>query len=396
MRRLSGSVGLSLAGIYFALSSVCYAQGVANAASLWPKVSGVATVYYQINGSSGDVANIDTAISTFNGDFTGVIQWVEGTGSGTYVEMNFNSSDTSGECDVNSEGYPPAPNTVISMGGSGSCTVTTILHEMGHIVGLYHQQSRTDFSDYVTVNYNNVIKSTWPYDFQVITQNQQLLTPYDYASVMEYPPYAQSRNGGPVIESIPAGIPMQGAEGVPGAGNQDYSAGDKEAIDRLYGAAPTMITVTSNPVGLQVIVDGSTVTTPQTYSWALNSTHTLNVSSNVQQLTGDIENSTTSATFYYTYGRWNNSLTQSQTITVTPGNGSPAFPSNSPQIATYSANFIQLVPYTASIYPTGSGSVAHLRNGAELFRRDRQFLCSSSGRGADRECECGLQLLRVQ
>jgi len=351
-------VGLSLTVICLALSSVCEAQGVASAASLWPKVSGVATVYYQINGLSGDVTNIDAAVSTFNGDFPGVIQWVEGTGSGTYVDINLNSNDFSGECEVTSEGYPSAPNTIISMGGSGSCTVTTILHEMGHIVGLYHQQTRTDSATYVTVNYSNAIKSTWPYDFAINTQNQQLLTPYDYASVMQYPSYSLSRNGGPVIETIPAGIPLQGTDGVPGAGNQDYSAGDKEAIDRLYGAAPTMVTVTSNPVGLQVIVDGSTVTTPQTYSWALNSTHTLNVSSNVQQLTGDIENSTTSATFYYTYGRWNDSATQSHTIAVTPGNGSPAFPSNAPQISTYSANFIQLVPYTAAIYPTGSGSVS--------------------------------------
>ena len=197
---------------------------------------------------------------------------------------------------------------------------------MGHIIGLYHEQTRTDRDSYITMNYNNVIKGSWTSDFAVNTQNQQLLTPYDYASVMQYPSFTLSRNGGPVIETIPAGIPLQGTEGLPGAGNQDYSAGDKEAILRLYGSPPTQVTVTSNPVGLLIVVDSTTYTTPQIFSWALNSTHTLSVGPDVQTLTGDIENSTQSANFYYTYGRWNDSTAQTHTITVSPGDGSPAFP----------------------------------------------------------------------
>ncbi len=341
-----------------ALSAHPEAVGVADPGTTWPQVGGVATVYYQINPASGDTVNINAAISTSNADFPGILQWVNGTGAGTYVEINLNSADTSGACDVNSQGYPTTNPTVITMGGSGACTVATILHEMGHIIGLWHEQMRTDRDSYVTVNYSNVIKGSWPYDFAINTQNQQLLTDYDYASVMEYPPYSLSRNGGPVIETIPAGIPLQGSEGVPGAGNQDYSAGDKEAIARLYGKAPTQITITSNPVGLNVIVDGTTVTTPQTYSWALNSTHTLDIPSGVQTLTGNIENSSTSTTFYYTYGRWSDSTAQTHTITVMPGNGNPAFPRTAPQVATYSANFIQLVPYLSpAIFPSGAGTL---------------------------------------
>src|ERR1700733_9698788 len=51
--------------------------GVADSTSLWPGGS----VYYQIvNGS----AAVNTALTTFNSDFTGAVQWVNGTGSGTY------------------------------------------------------------------------------------------------------------------------------------------------------------------------------------------------------------------------------------------------------------------------------------------------------------------------
>ncbi len=238
------------------------------------------------------------------------------------------------------------------------CNVATLLHEMGHIIGLYHEQTRTDRDSHVTMYYNNVVKSTWPGNFAINLQNQQLFTAYDYASVMQYPAFVDSSNGGPVIETIPPGIPLQGTEGVPGAGNQDYSAADKEAILRLYGHAPTTVTITSNPVGLQVIVDNTTYTTPQTFNWIAYSTHSLSVANGVQTLTGDIENSTLSTTFYYTYGTWSDSSQQSHSITVMPGNGSPAFPTTAPAVATYTANFVQLVPYTEMVSPSGSGTVS--------------------------------------
>ena len=332
--------------------------GIAYSSSLWPKVAGVATVYYVIDAASDPKAtpNIQTAISQFNSDFPGLIQWVKWTSSDgpNYVDINLSASNTSGQCEA-LEGYESKP--AQPMTGSTTCTVGTILHEMGHIVGLWHEQARADRGTYVDVHYGNVIKGSWS-NFEAPPNNfQNTTTYYDYASLMEYPPFAFTSSGNTVIETIPAGMPL-GNEGLPYKTTADYSAADKEGIERLYGAAPTKVTVTSNPVGLKVIVDGTTIITPKTYSWSLNSTHTLNVPAGVQTLTGDIANSTTSATFYYTYGRWNDSTEQSHTITVTPGNGELAFPATSPEVATYSANFIQLVPYTAAITPAGSGQVS--------------------------------------
>ena len=40
-----------------------------------------------------------------------------------------------------------------------------------------------------------------------------------------------------------------------------------------------------------------------------------------------------------------------------PGNGEPSTPATSPAVTTYSADFIQLVPYAATVYPTGTGTV---------------------------------------
>ena len=368
--------------------------GVAYNSSLWPKVAGVATVYYVIDSASDPNATpkIQTAINQFNKDFPGLIQWVKWTSSEgpNYVDINLSASDTSGQCEA-LEGYLAKP--AQPMTGSTSCTVGTILHEMGHIIGLWHEQSRSGSSTYVDIHFSHVIKGSWG-NFLAPADNYQNLTSYyDYASLMEYPSFSFTSTGAPVIETIPAGMPLGSSDGVPVPTTVDYSAGDKEGIGRLYGAAPTEVKVTSNPVGLKVTVDGRTFTTPNTFAWALNSTHTLDVPAGVQTLTGDIANSTTSATFYYTYGRWNDSTSQSHTITVTPGNGELAYPSTSPQVTTYSANFIQLVPYTAAVYSRRLRNSQCLASAIDVFRRDRQLLCRATGSHADRNPCLRLELL---
>jgi hypothetical protein len=308
--------------------------GVAYASYLWPQVDGVASIPYTIAPSSGDLTNLNAAITAFNAAFLGLIQLVPYTNQTDYVNFYFDPSNTSGSCEA-FEGRVGKEQTV---GGSGTCTMATILHEMGHTVGVWHEQSRPDRDTYVNVNYGAVIKASRSF-FDQFLDNDQELTLYDYASVMEYPAFSFSRNGEPCIESLPAGIPLSNPSG--------YSAGDIDGIDRLYGLIPTEVTVTSNPPGLQVIVDGNTVTTPQTYAWALKSTHTLNVQSTPQTLSG----------ISYIYGRWNDSTVQSHTITVTPGNNMVTQPATSPAVTVYSANFIQLVPYVNAISPAGTGTV---------------------------------------
>jgi hypothetical protein len=310
--------------------------GVAYTSYLWPPTDGVSQIPYTIDPSSGDMTNLNAAISQFNSTFTGVIQLVPYSNQTDYVDFYFDPSNTSGVC----EAYEGRVGGEQIVGGSATCTVATILHEMGHTVGVWHEQSRPDRNAYVNVNYGAVIKASRSF-FDQFLDNEQELTPYDYASVMEYPAYSFSRNGEPCIESIPAGIPLSNPNG--------YSAADIDGILRLYGAIPTQVTVTSNPPGLQVVVDGTTITTPQVYDWALNSTHTLNVATSPQTLS--------STGVSYIYGRWNNSTQQSQTITVTPGNNTVTQPATAPAITVYSANFIQLVPYVNTISPAGAGTV---------------------------------------
>jgi hypothetical protein len=322
--------------------------GLADSNYLWPKnASGVAQIPYVIDPDSTN-PNLNSAISIYNSTFAGVIQLVPRMGQANYIDINL-SGFANGVCEA-TEGDAGAGEQFVT--GAPDCTVATILHEFGHVTGVWHEQSRTDAATYVTFNYANVIKGSIGNFLPAVDNDQQNLTPYDYASVMEYPAFSFDRNGAPPLDSIPPGMPLSNSVG--------YSAADVEGIMRLYGVAPTQVTVTSNPPGFQVLVDGSPITTPMTYSWNLNSTHMLAVGSGVQTVNGVIVGSSNPqqpTTFYFEYGRWNNGGIQSQTITVTPGNGDAGFPSTAPQIATYLANFIQLVPYTPTIYPASSGTV---------------------------------------
>ena len=128
---------------------------------------------------------------------------------------------------------------------------------MGHVIGLWHEQSRSDRNSYVVLNTANIDRPYQP-NFDPVTFNAVNIGFYDYSSIMHYGAFGFSVNGFPTLESTPVpGIPLSNPNG--------YSTGDIDGVNRLYGAAPTQITIDTNPSGLQVKVDGATVTTPLTH-----------------------------------------------------------------------------------------------------------------------------------
>ena len=78
-----------------------------------------------------------------------------------------------------------------------------IQHEMMHALGFYHEQSRPDRDEYVTINFDNIIGGAdGPYasNFAKTSKIDSLGTDYDYGSVMHYDEYAFS-TGGPTIDA---------------------------------------------------------------------------------------------------------------------------------------------------------------------------------------------------
>jgi len=62
-----------------------------------------------------------------------------------------------------------------------------VMHEIGHSIGLYHEQSRPDRDDHVTIMWNN-IKSGKSFNFNKYNTRviDSLGTPYDFSSMMHY------------------------------------------------------------------------------------------------------------------------------------------------------------------------------------------------------------------
>merc|ERR550534_1357173 len=76
----------------------------------------------------------------------------------------------------------------------------TVIHEMGHSIGLYHEQSRTDRDKYIEILWNN-INPKMKFNFNKAEGTHSHGTPYDYDSMMHYPGKAFSRNGGYTIRT---------------------------------------------------------------------------------------------------------------------------------------------------------------------------------------------------
>ena len=305
---------------------------------LWPQVGGIYQVPYIETGSS---STLTSAINDFNADFAGLIQFVARSGQANYVNITVDG-------DGSTEGF----SNVGMLGGEqtlecgSGCTLATWLHEMGHTVGLLHEHQRPDRGNYITLQLQNADLPNVPGNFTLFLYDYQTIGLYDYASVMHYGAFDFTQAGLPVIESIPAGIPLSNEAG--------YSAGDLDQIERLYGTAPSNVTVTTNPVGLKVVVDGVSYPSPHTFSFALNSTHTLNLPADPQN-TSPADGST------YKFGNWNDLGARSHTITVSPGTGSLTSPLNEPAVTVYEANFVRLQPFafdSPAVYPSGDGTIA--------------------------------------
>ncbi|XP_035705615.1 zinc metalloproteinase nas-4 isoform X2 [Folsomia candida] len=117
--------------------------------------------------------------------------------------------------------------------GAGCVSVGIALHEMMHALGFWHEQSRPDRDQYVTVYYEN-IKEGMAYNFhkQSWANVQNLSRDYDTGSIMHYGAYAFSKGKG-----LPTILPKNPNEQI--GQRREFTVTDIKKINTLYKCPQT-------------------------------------------------------------------------------------------------------------------------------------------------------------
>ena len=85
----------------------------------------------------------------------------------------------------------------------------TVLHELCHALGFFHEQSRPDRDEHVTIQWENIQQDGLS-EFAKESESQvdSLGIGYDYNSIMHYDPILFSKNGQPTIVANDPDIPL--------------------------------------------------------------------------------------------------------------------------------------------------------------------------------------------
>lgn len=146
------------------------------------------------------------------------------------------------------------------------CSTGNTIHEIGHVIGLWHEHSRKDRDNYLVINYEN-IEPGFEHNFKTYEERyldgQEYTSYLDFESIMMYSPYSFSINNLPTITTI------DGSTNYPYQ-REKLSDGDIEGINKMYPEIDTEneIGVIKNPsFSLNRAYKDNSSSTCSCYAW---------------------------------------------------------------------------------------------------------------------------------